>query len=236
MRRGTDRLVLSCEHATRAIPGRYGKLFAGAEKKLATHAGWDIGSREMGQHLSRKLGVEVTCARASRLLVDCNRSLHHRDLFSSYTADQPDAERTRILAEYYHPYRKEVASRIDKVIAAHGQAVHVSVHSFTGVMNGKARTADIGLLYDPARETERMFCAEWQAALKENGPFSVRRNYPYKGTADGLVTQLRKPRPAHAYIAMELEFRQELAEGASWTSLKDTLANTLASMLETQAR
>ncbi len=227
MRHATDRLVLSCEHATRAIPRRYASLFAGAEKKLATHAGWDIGSREMSQHLSRKLGAAVTSAKASRLLVDCNRSLHHRGLFSVHTQDLPDDEHARILTGYYHSHRDAVAARIEKVIATRGQAVHVSVHSFTGVMNGKTRETDIGLLYDPARKQERAFCAEWQTALKTDSPFRVRRNYPYKGVSDGLVTQLRKRHSARSYIAIELEFRQELVAGSRWTALKRAVAETL---------
>lgn len=233
MRRGTDRLVLSCEHASRAIPRRYSKLFVGADVSLGTHAGSDLGSQEMSRHLANELGVEVTYARASRLLVDCNRSLHHRSLFSVYTRNLPEAERGEILANYYHPHRDAVTSRINKTIATQGQAVHVSVHSFTGVINGKARETDIGLLYDPARADERLFCAEWQAQLRAEGTFRVRRNYPYKGVSDGLVTHLRRQQPAHAYLAIELEFRQELMDGPRWTTLRQALAETLESTLAT---
>lgn len=231
MRRNAERLVLSCEHASRAIPSAYRKLFAGAASLLKAHDGSDIGSRAMGVHLARALDVDVIQAMASRLLVDCNRSPTHRQLFSDCTRALSEDKRAEILAQYYFPYREAVRKSVCKRIARRGQAVHVSVHSFTGTMDGKKRSADIGLLYDPARRAERLFCAEWQARLQAVSDFRVRRNYPYKGVSDGLVTHLRKQFPASAYIAIELEFNQTLVNGRHWRRLRHALAVTLAETL-----
>jgi predicted N-formylglutamate amidohydrolase len=96
------------------------------------------------------------------------------------------------------------------------------VHSFTPELNGKVRTADVGLLYDPTRDAERELCRRWQKALLTQiaatrgdrtniwSDYRIRRNYPYRGSSDGLTTTLRRVFPALAYIGIELEVNQAL--------------------------
>jgi predicted N-formylglutamate amidohydrolase len=106
----------------------------------------------------------------------------------------------------------------------------VSVHTFAAVLDGRHRRCDVGLLYDPSRELEAAFCSEWQARLVEAVPgLVVRRNYPYRGIADGLVTWLRRRLPANDYLGIELELNQALSvrRGAAWRRLLDALAVTL---------
>jgi predicted N-formylglutamate amidohydrolase len=91
------------------------------------------------------------------------------------------------------------------------------VHSFTPVFYGVERQAEIGLLYDPRRSNERLFCAEWRNLLQRsssNNLFRVRMNYPYKGTADGFITSLRKIFSNSYYIGIELEVNQGVLASA----------------------
>ncbi len=79
---------------------------------------------------------------------------------------------------------------------------HVAVHSFTNYLDGE-RNADIGLLYDP-RRAEKGLCVRWEEILNELDPaLRVRRNYPYRGEADGLPTWLRRKFPDRAYVGVE---------------------------------
>jgi hypothetical protein len=95
--------------------------------------------------------------------------------------------------DYYQPYRQQAEHLVTQAIARHGRVVHLSCHSFTPELDGKARTADIGLLYDPARPGEVALAACWKAAIEARAPeLTVRRNYPYAGKNDGLTTSLRK--------------------------------------------
>ncbi len=59
--------------------------------------------------------------------------------------------RERLLVLHYQPYRDRVEALVAKAIAAGRRVVHISSHSFTPVLDGRVRNADIGLLYDPAR-------------------------------------------------------------------------------------
>ena len=184
-------------------------LFARHGARLAGHRGYDIGALACARGLSAALRAPLIHAEVSRLLVDLNRSPGHPALFSDLTRALPAARREEILARHYFPHR----ARIERWIAARVRAgrivLHVAVHSFTPVLDGKARTTDIGLLYDPGRPLEAEFCRRWQTALRERGPgLRVRRNYPYRGVSDGLTRHLRGLFPAGAYAGVELEINQ----------------------------
>ena len=100
----------------------------------------------------------------TRLLVDLNRSVGHRDLHSEATRPASRSEKQRIVADHYLPYRAEVEVLVGKAVASGLRVIHVSSHSFTPRLNGLVRTADVGLLYDPARPGELEFGARWKAA------------------------------------------------------------------------
>src|SRR5262245_51115844 len=73
------RVVLTCEHASAAVPDEYGGLGL-AHEQLSDHIGWDIGAAALAEKLSRGLAAPAVLSAASRLLVDCNRDLGDADL------------------------------------------------------------------------------------------------------------------------------------------------------------
>lgn len=200
--RDFDGVIVTCEHGGNRIPAAWAHLFEGAEAVLESHRGWDPGALRMARAIARRLGAPLFHATVSRLLVELNRSLGHPSLFSAFTRDLPRADRERILEEHYFPYRREAES----AIAAGGRVLHLSVHSFTPVLDGKVRSVDVGLLYDPARRAEKEFCLAWQAALERRLPgLRIRRNSPYRGASDGFTTYLRRRFPERRYLGVELE-------------------------------
>ena len=116
--------------------------------------------------------------------------------------------------------------------------IHVASHSFTPELNGHVRTADIGLLYDPARPGEVAFSSAWLAALAHRDPgLRLRRNYPYLGTSDGLTMALRRRHPPDRYIGVELEVNQRYVEagGPEWPRIRSLLVESLGEALATVA-
>jgi predicted N-formylglutamate amidohydrolase len=209
----SDDLLLTCEHGGHQVPSAYADLFTGhsAARALRSHRGWDPGALDIARAFARRTGAPLHAARVSRLLVELNRSPHHPRLLSEFSARLSDSQRLQLLARYYHPYRNAVEHAIRQRIDAGQSVLHVSVHTFAGTWHGQARRADVGFLYDPARAGERQLCAAWQARLQERAPaLRVRRNYPYRGVADGLVTFLRRHFGVRRYIAIELEVSQTL--------------------------
>lgn len=208
---GTESLVVSCEHATNRIPASYRSLFRGAGTALRSHRGWDIGAARVATALARACGAALFLGRASRLLIDLNRSRHHPALLSEWTRRLGPDERRELVERHYQPYRDAVADRIRAGLRDGNRVLHISVHSFTPLWNGALRTADIGLLYDPAHPAERALCAGWQDAFEHVTPqLRVRRNYPYRGTSDGFSVALRRELRTRRYTCVELEINQAL--------------------------
>lgn len=206
-----ERWLFTCEHGGRAVPDEYAHLFHGAEETLASHRGWDAGALEVFETIAPVLGNAAFAVTTTRLLIDTNRSLHHPRVFSEFTRPLPAALRADIVARWWRPWREAVAGTIAAWLESGEPARHISVHSFTPVLGGHIRNADLGLLYDPARTAERAFCLRWQALLEQRG-WRVRRNYPYRGTADGHTTALRRQFP-QGYAGIELELNQALFAG-----------------------
>lgn len=177
---------------------------------MASHRGHDAGALDFARRLARALGCPLVSSTTTRLLVDLNRSASHRKVFSETTRSLAASERARILEAHYHPYRQRVEDLVREAIVQGDKVVHVSCHSFTPVWNGRERTTDIGLLFDPKRPLEASRCVSWQAALRARDPsLRVRRNDPYRGDGDGLTTHLRTLFPPSLYLGLELEVNQK---------------------------
>lgn len=231
--RDRNELVISCEHGGNRVPVAYRSHFCGFEHLLATHRGYDPGALTTARHLARLFGVPLFAATTTRLLVDLNRSIGHRALYSEVTRPLPPAERQAILERYYLPYRNRVEDCVTRCVAEGRRVIHVSCHSFTPVLDGEVRQGDIGLLYDPARAAELRFCARWQAHLRTAGQqLRVRRNYPYHGRSDGLVTHLRRRFLGSVYVGVELEINQRLVASPQWRWLCEQIAASLQSTLD----
>lgn len=154
------------------------------------------------------------------------------DFDSEATRPVPAEIRREIFERHYLPYRSQVESAIEKEIAGGRRVVHLSSHSFTPLLDGEVRNADIGLLYDPARAGELNLCLRWQAALKARAPhLRVRRNYPYTGTSDGFTAWLRKRFAERVYAGIELEINQKLVGGKAWRALRGVLIASLKEAL-----
>jgi predicted N-formylglutamate amidohydrolase len=205
-------ILVTCEHGGRDVPDNYRQLFRSAQRLLASHRGYDIGAREAAQYLKRRLRAPLVVANVTRLLVDLNRSLGHPRLFSELVPTEDNRLLEQILSDYYHPYRDLVSGWIAARTAGGGRVLHLSVHSFVAALDGRRRKADVGLLYDPSRFLEKAFCRGWQERLVAGGRWVVRRNYPYRGTADGFTVALRRRFPAGAYVGIEIELNQGTLE------------------------
>ncbi|MEQ1904409.1 MAG: N-formylglutamate amidohydrolase [Pirellulaceae bacterium] len=227
-------VVLSCEHATNFVPAAYRHLFAGREAVLSSHRGWDPGTLELGRAFTCKLQAPLFVAPVSRLLVEVNRSVGHRRLFSEFSSGLAPAEQKRLLSQYYFPHRNAVEAAIRAEVAKKKQVLHLSLHSFTPVLGEDHRRADVGLLYDPKRIGEREFSSRWISALRDlRSELIIRRNYPYLGTADGFTTYLRRHFPQQFYWGIELELNQRfwLNHRSQYKSLVQALTNSLANCI-----
>jgi predicted N-formylglutamate amidohydrolase len=204
---GAAPLVLTCEHASCAVPAEYDDLGLDADA-LREHIGWDIGAREVTATLAREFDATAVLAGASRLVIDCNRDLRDHDLIvaESHGVRVPGnqsidaAERTRRIRDFYEPYHHAV----NAVVARKPEAFLLSVHSFTPVLNGRERRFDVGVLFDA-------FAAEAQVVgeVLTRAGLKVRYNEPYSGL-DGLIFSARTHGLRHGLRYLELEINNRL--------------------------
>lgn len=208
---GHDFILVTCEHGGNRIPPGLARRFRGWRRILATHRGHDLGALAMARDLARAFDAPLVASTVSRLVVDLNRTLRNPRVWSKATAALPQEERQRIVARYYAPHWRRVEALADAAVKSGRRVVHVASHSFTPVLDGVRRTADVGLLYDPSRAGEVRLASAWRAALQGTAPgLRIRRNYPYAGKGDGLTRALRQRLPASRYVGIELEMNQAL--------------------------
>lgn len=226
-----SRLIITCEHGGCEVPAEYATLFAGHTALLQTHRGWDRGALVLARELAKAFNAPLFAGTTTRLLIDLNRSIGHRQLHSEFTRSLPLALRREIAARHYLPYRDAVEAEVARHVAAGQRVVHVSSHSFTPELRGLVRQADVAWLYDPARPGESELALEWLSALKAKRPdLKLRRNYPYQGKGDGLTSLLRKRHAPDRYVGLELEVNQRfvLDGGTPWHDLRAAITQSLA--------
>lgn len=229
----TWQTVVTAEHAAHAVPPAWKHLFRGKSEVLCSHRGWDPGTAPLAEAFQQQTRWPVLVAQWSRLLVELNRSKHHPKLFSEFTRDLSPENQNQLLEEYYIPHRQAVQKQIAKSIQLNRPVVHLALHSFTPVLEGVPRRADIGLLFDPRRDGESRFCRQWQAQLRQSQPsWIIRRNYPYLGIADGFTTALRREFSADQYLGIEIEVNQSwFAKGADSKLMIQTVVETFSETL-----
>lgn len=232
----TSAFLVTCEHGGREIPEPYREYFAQHDGLLAGHRGYDPGALALARELADALHAPLLWSSTSRLLVDLNRSPTNPARFSAISRTMPPALRAEVQAHHYQPYRLDVEQSVDNGVRQHGQVVHISSHSFTPVLDGRVRNADVGFLYDPRRPAEAALCERWLEALQLRNPaLRLRRNYPYAGRSDGFCTWLRRHHDGSRYLGVELEVNQRhaTAGGPQWTALR---ADIVAALLQAVGR
>jgi predicted N-formylglutamate amidohydrolase len=222
--------IITCEHGGNRIPAPYRRLFRGQRALLDSHHGYDPGSLVMAKALASTCRAPLVASTISRLLIDLNRSIGHPQLFSAMTRAAPAQTRAQIVEQHYRPYRMQVERLVGQAVARGHRVIHLSSHSFTAELDGRVRSADVGLLYHPRRHVEAEVCARWKESLAAlASDLRVRRNYPYAGKEDGLTSHLRLRFAPSDYVGIELEINQGIvfAAGRRWTTLRRQLIDSL---------
>jgi len=220
------KLVLTCEHGGNKISNAYKNQFTD-KTVLNSHRGFDLGALDLFEHL-KPLADASYYSTTSRLLVELNRSLFSRQLFSEFSMRLSKNQKSEVLEKHYIPYRTEVEHRIATYMASNEQVLHLSIHSFTPELNGDLRNADVGLLFDSRNIKEQEFCKKLKETLLQQRPnLNIRFNYPYLGKADGFTTFLRKQFPKN-YLGIEIEINQKFTdENSMELELKKIIYKTI---------
>ena len=179
-----SQLLLLCDHASNALPPRFGTL--GLDPALfATHIAYDIGAAMVTRALAASYGAPALLGCWSRLLIDLNRGADDPTLVmklsdGSIIPGNRDAGETDVaarIAEFHAPYHAVITRELDRLGA---DTAVISLHSFTPSWKTVPRKWEVGILYD--RDTR--LAAPLMTRLAEAG-FTVGDNEPYSGALEG---------------------------------------------------
>ena len=222
-------LLFLCDHASNALPSRYGTLGLAAAQ-LARHIGYDIGAAAMTRRLAARFAAPAVLTTFSRLLIDPNRGEDDPTLVMRLSDGaivpgnaRVDLEEIAFRREtFWRPYRTAVGDAIERMSRDGKTPVVVSMHSFTQAWKEVPRPWEIGILWD----TDPRLAVPLMAGLRDAG-FTVGDNEPYDGALKGDTLDEEVTRRGIAGLLIEV--RQDLiADDAAAAAMADRIADVLA--------
>lgn len=207
--RGRSPYVLIAEHASNRLPKKLGTLGL-AESELERHIAWDIGAEQVARRLSQMIDAPLVLQGYSRLAYDCNRPPDAPDAMpeTSETTHIPDnrslspADKLARIREIYRPFHAAIADLLDARSAEGIRSLVVTIHSFTPVYKGEARSVELGILHDRDRRLAEKLIASFPGV-------DARYNEPY-GPEDGVLHTLNVHAAPRRLEHAMIEIRNDL--------------------------
>ncbi len=228
---GEAPVLLVCEHASNAIPARWGDLGLAPGTREA-HVAWDLGALGLARALAEGLEGALVSGTVSRLLYDLNRPPEASD------AIPERSERYDIPGN-----RLDAAGRAERVDAIHAPwcvamgdalrtvrpAVLLSVHSFTPAWFGRPRATRVGILHGrDARLADAMLAGAAGLGWERNAPY---------GPGDGVLHTVETWGEANGMLTAMIEVRNDLlAEPSGAAAVAGDLLRVLRPALAVEAR
>lgn len=214
-------LLLLCDHASNALPPRYGTLGL-PEEQLARHIGYDIGVEAVTRRLAEALNAPALMTRFSRLLIDPNRGRDDPTLIMRLSdgavvpgnAYIDEAEREHRKQTYYDPYHNAVSEILERMHVGARTPVVFSIHSFTPNWRGVDRPWHVAILWDQDGRLPLPLIG----ALEAEGDLVVGNNEPYTGELedDTLNKHGTKRGFAHALVEVRQDLIGDVAGQEAW--------------------
>lgn len=151
------RLLLTCEHASEALPAPW-HWGAHDARLRGSHWASDPGAEDFTRELGEAVGSFAVLARFSRLLCDANRPLGAETMFRSTADGLPvglndpsrltSSERAHRESTLWAPYHRALQLAVQEL----EPRMVLSVHSFTPEYEGQKREVEVGVLYNSERD------------------------------------------------------------------------------------
>ena len=225
----TSSMVITCEHASPAIPA---PLVAEAADLpwLETHWAYDIGAATVSRRLADRRECVAVLSTFSRLVCDPNRDATDPTWIRTeveghalgFNQGVDAAERERRRTHYHDPYHAVIDELLAQRTPSGADVPLLSIHSFTPVYEGEDRSMEVGILFDRYQPIAERLALE----LGREG-FTTALNAPYSGM-DGLIFAAQRHGQAHNVVYLELEVRQDLiGDEASAIAVADRIGAAL---------
>ena len=208
---GNSTIILTCEHAGRAIPESLGNLGVNREV-MECHIAYDIGVENVAKQLSALLDASLVLQPYSRLVIDCNRPFNAPDsipvssdgtnIHGNLALD--DDSRQKRYNEIVQPFHEIVTHQIDQKLVAGLIPILISVHSFTPklMVDGQLRPWHMGLLYN----RDDRLAKNLQKILNNQHPrLNIALNEPYSvSDADDYTIPVHGEQRGIPHVMLEI--------------------------------
>ena len=232
---GKTQIVICSDHASNVVPKSLGTLGLDPSE-FDRHIAVDIGAADVVRRLAQTFDAPAILASYSRLVIDFNRPLDDHTSVRvisdgtvipgnrRLTSNELDARANA----FFWPYHRAIAAAIAERRDGKRCPVVLSIHSYTGEMNGVNRPWQLGVLSGG----DRRIADPLLRGLQERGGFTIGDNEPYSGlnlygyTIETHALPLGLPN-------VLLEFRQDeidsIQKAHAWA---DKVAEVLRPILE----
>ena len=229
----TGRWLVTCDHASNAVPGWIGGGSLGINAAdMSRHIAYDVGAAGLARALADRLDAPAILSTFSRLVIDANRGeddptlimqLYDGTVIPANRAltTEDRACRLSLYHGYHAAYARLAARRPDTVICA--------VHSYTPALRGRPpRPWHIGILHS---HRDSRLALPLIARLRAEPDLTVGDNEPYSGHLDGDA--IDRHALSHGRPNILIELRNDLiatpADQSAWAArLAPILAEALA--------
>ncbi|GAA5125464.1 hypothetical protein JIN84_14170 [Luteolibacter yonseiensis] len=211
--------LISCDHATCAVPEAYREIFRGSEDIVTSTEGWEPGSLNLAQGFSMRFRTPLLHGDVTRLLIDFGKDGDER--WSRFSLKLPETTRAKLVDRHERPYRTQMKDRIAEDLRRHESLVHVMIHT------DPATDGLVMLETPPGAVLAEKFAAAWRTRLaaKDLDVRHVRDVVP-----GALGASLAAVYPAEQYAQIRLSVAQTFfLEGRPWRweTLKKLLLDSL---------
>ncbi|MFU8894258.1 MAG: N-formylglutamate amidohydrolase [Luteolibacter sp.] len=190
----TSSILVSCEHATCAVPGGQRAIFEGREDELHSEAGWEPGALNLAQGFAMAFRTPLVHGEITRLLIDLEADEETR--WGKYADELSDQSRERFSERMWKGYRATLRQRIEEDLRRHDVVTHVFVH----VIGSEA--GRVTLRVPEGADFARRVAVAWADAIRREHLDSL---CVTGGIPAGLVHELAAGFPADRYLPIRLE-------------------------------
>jgi predicted N-formylglutamate amidohydrolase len=227
-------IVVSCEHATCAVPDALKEVLHDDLERITTPEGWDPGALNLAQAMAMKFRTPLVHCEVSRLIIDCHLQDEDPQRWSDCSMKLTELQREKLHERQLIPHLSGIRQRIATELVRSSSVLHVSVHTFDPTCHPDLH---IALLHSEGRAGEAAMAMQWLSILQEKFPqLEIRTNESfYPDNTKTLLDTLRKERSSAQYQAIELQVsNQFFLEGApmKWDQFKTALIESLRRLLE----
>ena len=232
---GKTQIVICSDHASNVVPKSLGTLGLDPSE-FDRHIAVDIGAADVARRLAQTFDAPAILAGYSRLVIDYNRPLDDHTSVRvisdgtvipgnrRLTSNELDARANA----FFWPYHGAIAAAIAERRDGKRCPVVLSIHSYTGEMNGVNRPWQLGVLSG----WDRRIADPLLRGLQERGGFTIGDNEPYSGL-DLYGYNIKTHALPVSLPNVLLEFRQDeidsIEKAHAWA---DKVAEVLRPILE----